>query len=126
MSKTEHTHRLARAYSHIVEGKRVEGRVGDPITPTKNQLRNQPDCFVSEDGTKTKAPSNTTGIKAVAASSAVDHVAGITDREVLEAMLEEEQTGRERVTVTRAIEDRLDELDEELDPAEDGEQEDDG
>jgi hypothetical protein len=114
---TAHTHRLARPYSHIVKGKRVEGEVGDAITPTKSQLQNQPDCFVAADGSGVKAPTNVSGVKGLAASAVKEYVAKIDDLALLNAMLEEEQAGRERVTATRAIQARLDEL---IDEGEDG------
>ena len=108
---TKHTHKLARQFEYIEDGKRIPGQVGDLVTPTEAQLQNMPDCFLTLGDAPVTASKDETGVLGMSVSAVKALVPEIHDRAELEKMAAEERGARDRVGVARAIEDRLDELD---------------
>ena len=105
---SDHTHILARDFQVLGEdGLRTTEHAGYKITPTEDQLRNMPDVFLTADGHAIGVPTMEHGMKGKSIGSIKDEVAGISNLEVLDAMIAEEELERNRKGALKAIADRV-------------------
>lgn len=108
---TEHTHVLAREHGIIGDdGKRVKAPAGTKVTPTEAQLKNMPDVFLTSDGAAVDVIPSEHGMKGLSITSIKDRVDGITDFDVLDAMMAEEEAVRDRKGAKNAIAARIEYL----------------
>lgn len=106
---SEHTHLLAKPHRILgTDGKRITASAGTPITPTEAQLQNMPDVFLLRDGHAVGEFDEKHDMRGKSVGSIKDHIADISDFEVLEEMAAEESQGRNRPGAMNAITKRTD------------------
>ncbi len=105
---TDHTHLLAKEHGIIDDdGNRVNAPAGTPVSPTEAQLKNMPDVFLGLDSHPVDEVSSEHGMKGMSVTSIKDKVEEIDDFGVLEAMIAEEESVRNRKGAKSAIADRI-------------------
>jgi hypothetical protein len=104
----DHTHILARDFQVLHDdGTRTTEHAGYKITPTENQLRNMSDVFLTAGGHVIGESVMEHGMKGKSIGSIKDEVAGISDLGVLDAMIAEEESERNRKGALKALVDRI-------------------
>jgi len=105
---SEHTHVLARDFQVLHnDGSRTTEHAGYKISPTENQLRNMSDVFLTAGGHVIGTLAMVHGMKGKSVGSIKDEVAGISDLEVLDAMIAEEESERNRRGALKALAERI-------------------
>ena len=106
------THILTKSFSVPKEGGgRVTLQPGEPFTPNQIQLRNMPDVFVAVDGSAaTEVPTGLPFRKSDAVGRIKEGIGAVEDLDVLDALIAQEENGRNRGTAIEAIQDRIDAL----------------
>lgn len=111
MAKKSHTHVLAKPHVMVQSnGIRKTMPTGTPCSPTERQVLNMPDVFLRADGGRDREESRDHGMKFHSVGHIKDLAAETDDANTLRSMLSEEETGRDRKTVVKALSKRIKEV----------------